>query len=185
MRTGLIVLDMLDDFVDGVLANPAAKPIVDPIARLVADARRRDDWVVIYANDSHQPGDFEFRVFGEQALAGSPGAEVVPQLRPTPGDVVVPKRSYSAFADTDLDTTCRVQDIRRTVIVGQHTDCCCRHTAYDAFRRGIDITVVHDATCMYEPATAGAYEQHQQGALDYLRSFYTAEIVGTSELLGR
>lgn len=82
MRTGLIILDMLDDFVDGVLANPAAKQILDPIARLADEARRRDDWVVIYANDAHQPGDFEFRVFGEHALAGSPGARVVTQLKP-------------------------------------------------------------------------------------------------------
>ena len=185
MRTGLIVLDMLNDFVDGVLANPAAKPLLDPIARLVEHARSRDDWVVVYANDAHQPGDFEFRVFGEHALAGSSGAEVVPQLRPAPGDLVVPKRSYSAFADTDLDTNCRVQDIERVVIVGQHTDCCCRHTAYDAFRRGIDITVVDDATCVFEPAAGGAYEQRQQSALDYLSYFYAAEVVSASALVGR
>jgi len=185
VRTGLIILDMLDDFVDGVLANPAAKQILDPIARLAEEARRRDDWVVIYANDAHQPGDFEFRVFGEHALAGSPGARVVTQLKPAPADLVVPKRSYSAFADTDLDMTCRVQAIRRLVLVGQHTDCCCRHTAYDAFRRGIDVTVVHDATCVYESAAPGAPEQRQRGALDYLRDFYAAEVVDTSTLLQR
>jgi nicotinamidase-related amidase len=185
MRTGLIILDMLNDFVDGVLANPVAKGIVDPIARLAEDARQRDDWVVIYANDAHQPGDFEFRVFGEHALAGSPGAQVIAALQPEPGDVVVPKRSYSAFPDTDLDTTCRVQHIGRVVLVGQHTDCCCRHTAYDAFRRGLDITVVHDATCVFGPAGPGDYEQRQQVALDYLRSFYAADVVGSRSLIGR
>jgi nicotinamidase-related amidase len=185
MRTGLIILDMLNDFVEGILANPAAKVIFDPIARLLADARRRDDWVVVYANDAHQPGDFEFRVFGEHALAGSPGAQVVSALRPEPGDFIVPKRSYSAFADTDLDTTCRVQDIGRVVIVGQHTDCCCRHTAYDAFRRGLEITVVPDATCVYEPAGAGNYDQRQQAALDYLRYFYGAELVESRSVVER
>lgn len=97
----------------------------------------------------------------------------------------MPKRSYSAFADTDLDMTCRVQAIRRLVLVGQPADCCCRHTAYDAFRRGIEVTVVRDATCVYESAAPGAPEQRQRGALDYLRDFYAAEVVDTSTLLQR
>ncbi|MGH3797893.1 MAG: cysteine hydrolase family protein [Pseudonocardiaceae bacterium] len=175
MTTGLIILDMLEDFVDGVLANPAARRIVEPIATLADEARRRAGWVVIYANDAHQPGDFEFKVFGEHALAGTPGAQVIPELRPAEGDLVVPKRYYSAFTDTDLGTTCLVQDIQRVVIVGQHTDCCCRHTAYDAFRRGLDITVVPDATCIFEPMAEGHYADRQRGALDYLRTFYGVE----------
>ncbi|MGH4008331.1 MAG: cysteine hydrolase family protein [Pseudonocardiaceae bacterium] len=166
MRTGLIILDMLNDFVDGVLANPVAKGIIDPIARLVEEGRRRDDWVVIHANDAHQVGDFEFRVFGEHALAGSPGAQVVPALRPEPGDFMVPKRSDSAFADTDLDMTCRVQDLERVVIVGQHTERCCRHTAY-------------------EPAGRGNHEQRQQVALDYPRNCYATEVVGSRSLVNR
>jgi nicotinamidase-related amidase len=43
-----------------VLANPVANGIVDPIAHLSEDARQRDGWLVIYANDAHQPDDFEF-----------------------------------------------------------------------------------------------------------------------------
>jgi nicotinamidase-related amidase len=189
VTTGLIILDMLADFVDGKLANPAARTIIEPIAALAREARQREDWVVIYANDAHQPGDVEFKVFGEHALAGSPGAQVIPELRPHEGDLVVPKRYYSAFTDTDLDTTCRVRDIRRLVIVGQHTDCCCRHTAYDAFRRGLDITVVPDATCVYQPITEGQpiteaqYEQRQQLALDYLHTFYGAGFEDTTTLL--
>jgi nicotinamidase-related amidase len=77
VKTGLIILDMLEDFVGGKLANPATRPIVEPIAALAQKARHREDWVVIYANDAHQPGDFEFKVFGEHALAGSPGAQVI------------------------------------------------------------------------------------------------------------
>ena len=64
MKTALVVLDMLNDFVTGTLANAAAEPIVDPIAKLADAARSRDDWVVIYANDAHQENDIEFRIFG-------------------------------------------------------------------------------------------------------------------------
>src|SRR5690554_5407315 len=135
MKTALVILDMLNDFVDGTLANAA---------------RRQDDWVVVYANDAHQPNDLEFAVFGEHALAGTEGAQVIPELTPSAEDIVVPKRFYSAFTDTDLDATCRVHGIERMVIVGQHTNCCCRHTSYDAFRRGIELAVVADGTCVYE-----------------------------------
>jgi len=129
MATALLVLDMLADFTSGRLANPAAARITDPIAALTRAAREREDWLVIYGNDAHRPGDFELAVFGEHAMAGSPGAAVIDQLAPQPGDVIVPKRYYSAFTQTDLDATCRVRGITRLVVTGQHTDCCCRHTS--------------------------------------------------------
>ena|SRR5690606_20234953 len=182
MKTALVILDMLNDFVDGTLANPAAKEIIDPIAHLVNEARRQDDWVVVYANDAHQPNDLEFAVFGEHALAGTEGAQVIPELTPSAEDIVVPKRFYSAFTDTDLDATCRVHGIERMVIVGQHTNCCCRHTSYDAFRRGIELAVVADGTCVYEPLTDGEYERFQREALSYLNTFYNADIVDAAEV---
>ena len=74
MKTALVVLDMLNDFVDGTLANEAAKPIIGQIDQLAAAARERDDWMVVYANDAHQPNDLEFAVFGEHA----------PRVRPAP-----------------------------------------------------------------------------------------------------
>jgi len=83
-------------------------------------------------------------------MAGSPGAAVIDQLAPQPGDVIVPKRYYSAFTQTDLDATCRVRGITRLVVAGQDTDCCCRHTSYDAFARGI--TVI--ASAMPPPSTS-------------------------------
>jgi nicotinamidase-related amidase len=183
MKTALVVLDMLNDFVDGTLANPAAKPIIARIDQLAEAARGREDWVVVYANDAHKPGDFEFEVFGEHALAGSPGAEVVAELTPRDDDLVVPKRFYSAFTETDLDATCRVHNIGKMVVVGQHTNCCCRHTSYDAFLRGIEVAVVSDATCVFEPMVGDNYDAVQQDALDYLTTFYNAKVLETSELL--
>ena len=131
MATALLVLDMLTDFTTGKLANPAAGYITGPIAALARAARGRDDWLVVYGNDAHRPGDFELVVFGEHAMAGSAGAAVISELAPQPGDLIVSERYYSAFTQTDLDATCRVRRIDRLVVTGQHTDCCCRHTSYD------------------------------------------------------
>jgi nicotinamidase-related amidase len=183
MTTALLVLDLLTDFTTGKLANPAAGKIVQPIAALARAARERDDWLVIYGNDAHRPRDFELAVFGEHAMAGTPGAAVVDELAPQSGDLIVPKRYYSAFTQTDLDATCRVQQIGRVVVTGQHTDCCCRHTSYDAFARGISVTAVSDATAVYEPFTADRYQPVQDGALRYLRTYYGAEVATAGDLL--
>jgi len=183
MATALLVLDMLADFTHGKLANPAAVRITGSIAELIQSARDKDDWIVVYGNDAHRPGDFELAVFGEHAMAGSPGANVIDELAPQPGDIVVPKRYYSAFTETDLDATCRVHRIDRLVVTGQHTDCCCRHTAYDAFARGINVVAVSDATAAYEPFTGGRYQQVQDDALSYLRTYYGAQIASAADLV--
>ena len=141
MRTALVIVDMLNDFVDGVLGNPPSKEIVEPIASLGERARASDDWVVVYANDAHHLSDVELRVFPPHAMAGTPGAAVISELRPGPEDIVINKRFYSAFTDTELQSTLRVHDVGRLVLVGQHTDCCVRHTSYDAFVRDYELVV--------------------------------------------
>lgn len=183
MTTAVLVLDMLDDFVSGKLANPPAEQVIEQIVALTGAARSREDWLVIYGSDAHQPRDLELAVFGEHAMAGSPGARVVKPLTSVEGDVVVPKRFYSAFSDTDLDATCRVRGVDRLVLTGQHTECCCRHTSYDAFARGIKLIAVADATAAYEPFAGASYDQVQRHALEYLRTYYGAEITATADLV--
>src|SRR5579883_809679 len=99
---------MLQDFVDGRLANPRARSIVPPLKRLLAHARAAG-WVVVFSNDAHEPGDPELRIWGEHAMAGDPGAQVVAALEPQPGarELVSPKRAYGAFDGTGLDERLR------------------------------------------------------------------------------
>ncbi len=122
-------------------------------------------------------------MFGEHALAGSKGAQVISDLAPDERDEIVPKRFYSAFTQTDLDATIDVHDVGRLVLVGQHTDCCVRHTSYDAYRRGLDLVVASDATAVFEPLSEAPYQERQQAALDYLKTFYGAKIAATADLL--
>ncbi len=39
-------------------------------------------------------------------MRGTPGAETIPELKPEPKDIVLEKRTYSAFYETGLDDTC-------------------------------------------------------------------------------
>ncbi|HZD65157.1 MAG TPA: isochorismatase family cysteine hydrolase [Acidimicrobiales bacterium] len=182
MTTGLLVVDMLNDFMSGTLANPAAEQTVVPIAGLLTVARDLD-WVVLYGNDAHHPGDIELRQFGEHAMQDTTGAQVIDPLKPEATDLVVPKRFYSAFTQTDLLATIRARGIDRLVIAGQHTDCCVRHTAYDAFVAHIPVTVVAEATAVYGPGSHEPVATRQERALGYLHTYYGTEIVASASEL--
>lgn len=180
----VIVVDMLNDFVTGELANPRSGAITPNIAALL-DAARANGWLVVFGNDAHLPGDPEERVWGPHAMAGTPGADVIEELAPQPGDVVLPKRFYSSFFETGLDSLLRQNDVDEVIITGQHTNICVRHTSSDAFNGGYDITVPDDATAMFEEPgmTDDDYSRQQRDALAYLKKVYGARVMSTSEIL--
>jgi nicotinamidase-related amidase len=164
----LIIIDMLQDFVDGKLANPRAQVIVPSLQRLLEHARRAG-WVVVFSNDAHEPSDREISIWGEHAMAGTPGAQVVEALQPQRGDLIVPKRLYGAFDGTDLGRLLHARGVDEVVLTGQHTHICVRHASYGAFQRGLAVTVPRDAVCTFEGVD-------DDQALDYLHSLYGAPI---------
>jgi nicotinamidase-related amidase len=172
----LIIVDMLKDFVDGELANPRAQAIVEPLQRLLAHARE-DGWVVVFSNDAHQAGDPELKIWGEHAMAGTPGAQVIEQLEPREGEVISPKRHYGAFDDTGLSEQLRERGVDEVVITGQHTHICVRHSSYGALRNGFEILVPRDAVCAFEGVD-------EEDALEYLKMAYGAEVTTVAGLAG-
>jgi len=175
----LVVIDMLNDFVTGKIANPRAEGIIPSIRELLAQARAdREEWLVVYANDAHLPNDFELRVWGEHAMAGTPGAEVIPELAVADGDFVLPKRTYSSFHESGLDPLLRQFGATTLVLTGQHTIICLRHTTADAFFRGYEVIVPRDAV------EAISEEDHETG-LKYLEAIYKVDLPYTKELLER
>ncbi len=173
----LIIVDMLADFVDGKLANARAQAIVEPVRRLLAHAREQG-WVVVFSNDAHLPGDPELRIWGEHAMAGDVGANVIPALAPRADEIVSPKRHYGAFDDTGLADDLRRRGVDEVVIVGQHTHICVRHSSYGALRHGFEITIPRDAVCAFE----GVDEDE---ALAYLTMAYGARITTVEALVGQ
>jgi nicotinamidase-related amidase len=174
----LVIVDMLEDFVHGALANPRAQMVVPPLRELLAHARQ-ERWVRVFANDAHEPGDPELAIWGEHAMAGTPAAQVVSELAPARGrlEFVVPKRAYGAFDGTPLNERLRELGVDEVVLAGQHTHICIRHSAYGALIRGYRITVPRDAVCAFEGVD-------QQEALEYLRAVYGAHLTSVGELLG-
>lgn len=174
-RQAVLVIDMLNDFVTGELKCERAENIIPNLQRLLSGARAAGV-PVIYSGDAHLPSDFELEVWGEHAMAGTPGAEVIPELEPQDSDYEVPKRTYSAFHETGLEPLLRSLGVDTVVITGIHTNICDRHTSADAFFRGFDIDIVTDGVDSF------TQEEHEQG-LAYLEKIYGARLVSTDELL--
>lgn len=173
-REAVIVVDMLEEFVNGRLGNERTRSIL-PTMRRFLDAARRTGRPVVYVGDAHLPHDPEIAIWGEHAMKGTPEAETVADLRPQPGDYVLEKRTYSAFYETGLDLLLRSLGVDTVVITGLHTNICDRHTAADAFARGYRIVVPEDCV------NAFTEEDHRSG-LEYLKAIYGARITTSAEL---
>ena len=180
MRTAVIVIDMLRDFVTGELKCERAQRIVPNLKRLV-EAARKHNIPIIYSNDAHYPQDFEVvQKWGKHAIKGTKGAEVIPELKPSAKDYIVEKRVYSGFFETGLDPLLRSlyngEGVKTVILCGIHTHICVRHTAADAFFRGYKIIIAKDGV------EAFTQEEHEQG-LKYLQSVYNAKLMTVDEII--
>ncbi|HID11347.1 MAG TPA: cysteine hydrolase, partial [Candidatus Latescibacteria bacterium] len=72
------------------------------------------------------------------------GAEVVQELAPQDGDLVIPKVSYSGFFRTDLEDRLRELGVEKLIITGCVTNICVLYTAVDALMRGYEVEVPED-----------------------------------------
>lgn len=175
-RTAVVVIDLAKDFVlpGGVIADAGgpeyqrrAQAIVPKLARLL-EAARSAGVLVVYATDAHTPADSELKKWPPHAMKGTWQADIVDELKPQAGDLVVEKTTYSPFASSNLEAELRARGIETLVITGLHTDCCARHTSGDAFQKGFDLVWVSDALQAFTD------EAHQAG-LEYFKAWYATD----------
>ena len=175
-KPAILVVDMLNDFVTGALGCDRGRAIVPATAQLL-DAAREKNVPVIFCNDAHIKGiDLELELWGDHAIAGTPGAEVIPELKVCDKDYIVPKRRYSGFFQTNLDILLRELGVDTVIITGLHCHMCCRHTSADAYQLGYKVVVAKEATDSF---TLEDY----QGGLAYLKTCYGADAYTNAELI--
>lgn len=172
----ILVVDMLNDFVTGALACDRGRAIVPATVELV-NAARAAGVPVVFCNDAHIKGiDRELKLWGDHAIAGTPGAEVIPELGVSEADYVVPKRRYSGFFQTDLDILLRELGVKTCVMTGLHAHMCVRHTSADAYCLGYDVVVAKEATDSF-------MQEDYENGLAYLKTCYGAEAYSNEELI--
>ncbi|GAB6057905.1 cysteine hydrolase family protein [Desulfonatronum parangueonense] len=154
INPALIVVDMQNDFVlPGAPATVAGARATIPAIRKLLDHARRQPWPVVHAIREHRAdgSDVEYtrrELFGESGgicVTGTPGARIVDELTPEPGDYVLTKQRFSAFLGTELDLLLRRLQVETLVMAGTQYPNCIRATAMDALARDYRVVVVTDA----------------------------------------
>ncbi len=92
--------------------------------------------------------------------------QLVDELQPRPGDIVLPKTRYSGFFNTNFDSVLRSRGIRNLVFTGIATNVCVESTLRDGFFLEYFGVVLADATHQAGPAFA------QQAALFNIETFF-------------
>lgn len=156
-KCALLVIDMQNDFIlpGAPLEGWNTMGIVPNIAKLVTYFRQHAR-PVIWTKHVHQANDLGvlgpmWPATGPESptkalVKGTPGVEIITDLpAPAQNELVIEKRRYSAFFQTDLELNLRTMGVTTLVITGVNTNICCETTARDGFMRDFQIMSVADA----------------------------------------
>lgn len=150
--TALVVVDMQNDFVSpgGALVVPDAAGTIPAIVRLL-ERTRAAGGRVFYTQDTHPKGDPEFAIWGDHAVEGTWGWQIVEPLRPAPGERVIMKPTYDGFFETSLESELRAAAVRTVVVCGTVANVCVLHTAGSAALHGYNVILPVDAVSAIVP----------------------------------
>lgn len=179
MRPAIIIVDMLKDTFHEEYQLPItreARPIVPRVNHLLQRGRELGI-PIIFACDSFLPDDFIFKgKMKPHSLRGTDGSEVTDLLTVEEGDVILPKRRFSAFFKTDLDQTLRTWHCDTVAVGGLTTNVCVLMTAMDALSHDFCTILLEDCCAAHKREVhETTIENYRKFALYPLFRIMTAE----------
>jgi nicotinamidase-related amidase len=173
-RVALVIIDMQRDFVEpggfgAALGNRVERlqRIVPTVAELLKTFRELR-LPVIHTREGHHPdlsdcppakrrrGDATLRIgdpgpMGRILVLGEPGNDIVPELRPEAGELVIDKPGKGAFYATNLQERLSELGITHLIFTGVTTEVCVQTSMREANDRGYECLLVEDGTESYFP----------------------------------
>jgi nicotinamidase-related amidase len=147
-KTALIVVDLQKGIINSPFIHPVAGVVERTLALLTA-FRQRDLPVVLVNVAGGAPGRTEQpRRF---STLSDGFCDLIPELDRQAGDILVTKRTWGAFASTDLEAQLKANGTTQVVVTGVATGTGVEATARQAFEQGFNVTLARDAMTDVRP----------------------------------
>ena len=141
--TALIVIDLQKGIAGGKFIHPI-DGVLDRTRALIGAFRAGGLPVVLVNVAGRAPGRTEQGA--RSSLTLSEGwTDLLPELDQQPGDILITKRSWGAFATTDLDSRLKALGVTQVVVTGVATSGGVEATARQAYEQGFNVTFALDA----------------------------------------
>ncbi|HID34864.1 MAG TPA: cysteine hydrolase [Anaerolineae bacterium] len=154
MTTVVMVIDMERGFTDpegALYAGDTVREIIGPI-REILQAEGEKGSHFIFTRDWHDPDDQEFQMWPPHCIQGTWETEIDPALAEfTENSVIINKRRYSAFFDTNLDELLRRINPDQVIVTGVATDICVMYTTADLRNRDYPVVIPANAVTSFDP----------------------------------